>query len=146
MKKGISLFIIVVLILIIPIFLKNKEKLSSPSEKSSVQNDEDQANLEDDIVDKYVLEVSKGEQNNSNNSDYLKEMNTLDLFNEPIIVDSHNDTMMKIIDEETWLPVVDIGQDTEFHIDIPKMKAGKLNVSFCGIYFRLLRKTGKSIE
>ena len=33
-----------------------------------------------------------------------------------IVVDSHNDTMMKIIDEETWLPKTNIGENTENHI------------------------------
>lgn len=47
-----------------------------------------------------------------------------------IIVDSHNDTMMKCIDEETWLPKIDIGKSTDNHIDIPKLKKGRLNVPF----------------
>lgn len=47
-----------------------------------------------------------------------------------IVVDSHNDTMMKIIDEETWLPKINIGEDTENHIDIPKFKRGGINVGF----------------
>ncbi|TJX13282.1 membrane dipeptidase [Tissierella creatinini] len=51
-----------------------------------------------------------------------------------IIVDSHNDTMSRVIDEETWLPVVDIGDSTELHIDIPKMKAGKLEAGFFAAY------------
>ncbi len=51
-----------------------------------------------------------------------------------IIVDSHNDTMSRVIDEETWLPLVDVGQDTEFHIDIPKMKTGNLRAGFFAAY------------
>ncbi|MDR7871450.1 MAG: dipeptidase [Tissierellaceae bacterium] len=46
------------------------------------------------------------------------------------VADGHNDTMMKIIDEETWLPVADMGQHTDNHIDIPKMIEGGLNVAF----------------
>ena len=62
--------------------------------------------------------------------EYPKEVDTLIQEIDFIIVDSHNDTMIKIIDEETWLPLVDIGKNTDFHIDIPKMKAGKLQASF----------------
>lgn len=51
-----------------------------------------------------------------------------------IIVDGHNDTMMKIIDEKTWLPKIDIGNDTNLHIDIPKLKKGGLNVPFFAAY------------
>lgn len=134
MKKGILLFLAAIFILIIPTFLKNKENLSSPSDTSSIQNKEKQANLEDDMADEYVLELSNSEQNNSNSLEYSKEMNTLNIYEGKIIVDSHNDTMMKVIDEKTWLPLVDIGQDTEFHIDIPKMKAGNLNVGFFAAY------------
>lgn len=63
-----------------------------------------------------------------------REMNALKLHIESIVVDSHNDTMMKVIDEETWLPLVDIRKDTEFHIDIPKMRAGNLRGAFFAAY------------
>lgn len=58
--------------------------------------------------------------------------NNLDLKThfDSIVVDSHNDNMMKIIDEETWLPKIDIGKDTENHIDIPKFKKGGIDVGF----------------
>lgn len=51
-------------------------------------------------------------------------------FNYPIILDTHNDTMMKVVDEDTWLPKVDLGKSTPFHIDIPKLKSGGLNIPF----------------
>ncbi|NLY46649.1 MAG: membrane dipeptidase [Tissierella sp.] len=47
-----------------------------------------------------------------------------------IVVDGHNDTMMKIIDEETWLPIINIGKSTEYHIDIPKLQEGGINLGF----------------
>lgn len=47
-----------------------------------------------------------------------------------IVVDCHNDTMLKVIDEDTWLPKVNIGKDTDNHIDIPKLIKGGLNVPF----------------
>ena len=47
-----------------------------------------------------------------------------------IVVDCHNDTMLKVIDENTWLPKVNIGENTDNHIDIPKLVKGGLNVPF----------------
>src|SRR5690625_2306142 len=51
-----------------------------------------------------------------------------------IIVDSHIDTLTKVIDEETWLPTTDIGLETNFESDIPKLKAGGINVPFLAAY------------
>lgn len=59
-----------------------------------------------------------------------KERSALKLHIDSIVVDTHNDTMMKIIDEETWMPVTDIRNNTNNHIDIPKMRAGNLQVGF----------------
>ena len=62
------------------------------------------------------------------------------------MVDTHSDTLIKIIDDKTWLPVVDIGMDTGFHIDIPKklQKGRRGRTVFRGFYIGLLcrRKTG----
>src|SRR5699024_3840626 len=46
------------------------------------------------------------------------------------VVDGHSDTMMNVIDEETWLPKNDIGEETSFHLDIPKAQAGRVNAPF----------------
>ncbi|MEW8973733.1 MAG: dipeptidase [Tissierellaceae bacterium] len=51
-----------------------------------------------------------------------------------IVVDGHNDTMMKVIDENTWLPKVNIGNNTDNHIDIQKLKKGGLNAPFFAAY------------
>lgn len=51
-----------------------------------------------------------------------------------IVVDSHNDTMAKVVDDKTWLPKVDIGKETKFDIDISKLKAGGLDVPFFAAY------------
>lgn len=51
-----------------------------------------------------------------------------------IIVDSHLDTLTKIIDKETWLPTTDIGTETNFESDIPKFHAGGINVPFLAAY------------
>lgn len=59
-----------------------------------------------------------------------KQANNANIHRNAIVVDSHNDTMTKVIDEETWLPKVDIGKPTDFHIDIEKLKVGGLKVPF----------------
>jgi membrane dipeptidase len=51
-----------------------------------------------------------------------------------IVVDAHNDTMMKVINSETLHPVVDIGLDTSFHIDLPKMRKGQVNIAYFAAY------------
>ncbi|ALX48858.1 dipeptidase [Lentibacillus amyloliquefaciens] len=50
------------------------------------------------------------------------------------VVDGHSDTMMNVIDEETWLPVNDIGEETSFHLDIPKAQAGGIDAPFFAAY------------
>jgi membrane dipeptidase len=42
--------------------------------------------------------------------------------------------MMRVVDPVTWLPQVDIGTNTPFHVDIPKMRRGGLNVPFFAAY------------
>lgn len=49
---------------------------------------------------------------------------------EGIIIDTHNDTMMKAVDKDTQKPSVDIGADTPFQIDIDKMEKGKVNIAY----------------
>jgi membrane dipeptidase len=46
------------------------------------------------------------------------------------VIDTHNDTMMKVIDSSTWLPVTDIGSNTDFQLDIAKAQSGGLDVAF----------------
>lgn len=63
-----------------------------------------------------------------------KKINPLKLHIDSIIVDGHNDTMMKVIDEITWLPNIDIREETQNQIDIPKLRAGNLKVPFFSAY------------
>ena len=44
-----------------------------------------------------------------------------------IIIDGHNDTMMHLIDEKTWLPIGHIGEKNDLHIDLHKLEKGGLN-------------------
>lgn len=43
------------------------------------------------------------------------------------IIDAHNDTLMRVIDLTTLKPVNDIGQSTDFQIDLPKLEAGGIS-------------------
>lgn len=53
-----------------------------------------------------------------------------------IVVDAHNDTLMKVIDEVSWLPVIDLGGPTpaDFQLDLEKARAGGLDVAFYAAY------------
>jgi membrane dipeptidase len=41
---------------------------------------------------------------------------------------------MHIVDEDTWLPALDIGEETSLHADIPKLQSGGLNAPFFAAY------------
>lgn len=47
-----------------------------------------------------------------------------------ILIDCHNDTMLKVIDRNTGEPVVDIGGETDFSIDLSKARRGGLNIGY----------------
>ncbi|WP_043931881.1 dipeptidase [Bacillus sp. EB01] len=63
-----------------------------------------------------------------------KQLSARDIHFNATVVDSHNDTMMKAVNPTTWLPETDIRGNTDFHIDIPKLQAGGLNVPFFAAY------------
>lgn len=56
--------------------------------------------------------------------------NKTNIHFDSVVLDGHNDTMVKVIDEESWLPKIDIGHSTNFHIDIGKLSNGGLNAPF----------------
>ena len=51
-----------------------------------------------------------------------------------VVVDTHSDTLTKMIDSQTWMPLVDIGKDTEFAVDIPKLRKGGVDVQYFGAF------------
>ncbi len=55
-----------------------------------------------------------------------------DIHSNSIVVDTHNDTMMKSVDETSWLPAVDLGGSTpgDFQLDLKKAREGGLDVAF----------------
>ncbi|GIN19428.1 MAG TPA: membrane dipeptidase [Bacillus bacterium] len=63
-----------------------------------------------------------------------KPMSPEEIHFNSIITDGHSDTMSNVVDSSTWLPKVDIGKDTPFEVDIPKLQAGGLNVPFFAAY------------
>lgn len=60
--------------------------------------------------------------------------NSLKLHIESIVADGHNDTMLRIIDEESWLPKDDIRKGTSLHADLSKLRAGNISVPFFAAY------------
>lgn len=63
-----------------------------------------------------------------------KVANPLKLHIDSVLVDSHNDTMMRIVREDNWLPEVDIGEKTDLQADLPKLRAGNISVPFFAAY------------
>lgn len=63
-----------------------------------------------------------------------REKSAFKIHIDSVVVDTHNDTMMTILDDETWLPLIDIRNKTDKQIDIPKMRAGNLKVPFFAAY------------
>ncbi len=59
------------------------------------------------------------------------------------VVDTHSDTLIKIIDDETWLPTTDIGDNTSFAIDIPKLKKGNVDVQYFAAFTSGYYSNGK---
>lgn len=57
-----------------------------------------------------------------------------DIHFDSTVVDSHIDTYMHALDETTWLPDTDIGEETSFDFDIPKGQEGGLDVPYMAAY------------
>lgn len=81
-----------------------------------------------------VVEASSVDKDTPYREKKKETINLDTAFKHPIILDSHNDTMMKVVDDKTWLPKVDLGKNTSFHIDIPKLRKGGLNIPFFAAY------------
>ncbi|RQD69429.1 MAG: membrane dipeptidase [Tindallia sp. MSAO_Bac2] len=59
-----------------------------------------------------------------------------DIHQNAVVMDMHNDTMMKVVDENTWLPVINIGEETpaDFQLNLKKAGEGGLDVAFYAAY------------
>ena len=51
-----------------------------------------------------------------------------------LVIDTHNDTVLKIIGRDSWLPQINIANKTSFMVDIPKLKAGGIDMSTFAAY------------
>lgn len=51
-----------------------------------------------------------------------------------ITIDAHNDTLMKVIDPDTWTFSTNIGYSTSFQLDLSKMVEGELDVACFAAY------------
>ena len=65
---------------------------------------------------------------------FNQKSNPLKLHIDSIVVDGHNDTMLRIIDETSWLPQRDIRERTDLHADLWKLRAGNISVPFFAAY------------
>ena len=59
-----------------------------------------------------------------------------------VVIDTHNDTLMKAINEATLEPEVDISSETNFHIDLPKMRLGNVDIA----YFAAFSEDGSDVK
>ena len=59
---------------------------------------------------------------------------TSDIHKNALVIDTHNDTTLKIINEDTWLPQTNIAGKTSFMVDIPKLRSGGIDVSAFAAY------------
>ena len=70
-----------------------------------------------------------------------------DLKDKFTLVDTHNDTMMHVVDEKTWLPRLNIGGGTDLHIDISKLKKGGIDIAYFAAFNEgFNRDTEKSLS
>ena len=58
----------------------------------------------------------------------------MNLHYKSIVIDGHNDTTTLVVNEETWLPEKDIGNDTKNQIDLGKLEKGGLDVAMFSAY------------
>ncbi|MDW7657855.1 MAG: dipeptidase [Bacillota bacterium] len=56
------------------------------------------------------------------------------IHREALVIDTHCDTVLKIIDSSTWLPKVNISQTTSFMVDIPKLQTGGIDLQVFASY------------
>jgi len=67
----------------------------------------------------------------------------LQIHQEAVVVDTHSDTLMKVVDlgesslpyeQREWLPKQDIGVETTNQMDIPKLQRGGVDVQYFGAF------------
>lgn len=51
-----------------------------------------------------------------------------------VVVDTHTDTLSRVINDNTWMPQFDIGVERGFEVDIPKLRRGGVGVPFFGAW------------
>ena len=51
-----------------------------------------------------------------------------------LVIDTHNDTVLKIIDKDTWLPKINIAGKTSYMVDIPKLQSGGIDMATFAAY------------
>ncbi len=56
------------------------------------------------------------------------------LHHEAVVIDTHCDTVLRIVDDNTWLPRYDIREKTRHMVDLPKLKTGGIDVQVFASY------------
>jgi membrane dipeptidase len=56
------------------------------------------------------------------------------LHQEAVVIDTHCDTVLRIVDTDTWLPRHSIRQETRHMVDIPKLQTGGIDVQVFASY------------
>jgi len=59
---------------------------------------------------------------------------SLAIHRNALVIDTHNDTVLKIIDKDSWLPRFNIASPTGFMVDIPKLQAGGIDLATFASY------------
>ncbi len=143
MKKG----LVLIFIIGIAVFFSYTYRKVNSSNKD-ISN---KSNIEVENMEKNEIESTFNEEGIVDQGKLQKKMISekginLDTdFKYPIILDTHNDTMMKVLDDNTWLPTVDLGENTPFHIDIPKLQSSGLNILFFAAFTEGYKEdTGRS--
>jgi membrane dipeptidase len=84
----------------------------------------------------------------------VSEDNALQIHYDAVVVDTHSDTLMKVCDhgevlpyeEREWLPKLDLGELTDYHIDIPKLQEGGVDVQYFGAFVAERYYPGRSLD
>ncbi len=62
------------------------------------------------------------------------EVNVDSLHDQALVIDTHNDTVLKIVDDNSWLPEINLAQSTSFAVDLPKLQAGGIDIATFAAY------------
>lgn len=74
---------------------------------------------------------------------YINDDEPYKLHMDSVVVDTHSDTPLRILNLKTWLPENDIGRSTANQVDLPKLKAGGVDAETFAAYTAGFLNNGK---